>query len=46
MDYTTITAAVDWTGVLAGIGAIAVTLAGLYVAVRGAKILIAFIRGR
>ncbi|MCF1185016.1 hypothetical protein L0E83_16410 [Marichromatium gracile] len=43
MDYTTITAAVDWSAVLTGIGTIAVAIAGLLVAKRGAKILLGFI---
>ncbi|MES9961691.1 MAG: hypothetical protein ABW089_14770 [Sedimenticola sp.] len=44
MDYTAITTAVDWSGVLTGLGAVAVAVAGLAVAVRGARILVGFIR--
>ncbi len=42
MDYTTITAAVDFAGVITGIGAVAVVLAGVYVARKGAKMLLGF----
>jgi len=44
MDYTLITGAVDWAAVLTGLGVVAVSLAGLAVAVRGAKMLLGFIR--
>ncbi|MET0082678.1 MAG: hypothetical protein ABW079_06660 [Sedimenticola sp.] len=44
MDYTAITSAVDWAGVLTGLGAVALAIAGLNVAIRGARILVGFIR--
>jgi hypothetical protein len=44
MDYTLISGAVDWAAVLTGLGAVAVALAGLYVAARGARMLLGFIR--
>lgn len=43
MDYDLISAAVVWTDVLTGMGAVAVALAGLLVAKRGAKMLLGFI---
>lgn len=46
MDYTTITSAVDFAGVMTGVGAVAAAVAGLYIAIRGARILIGFIGGR
>lgn len=46
MDYTLITDAVDWAQVLIGIGVIAAAIAGLEVAIRGARVAIGFIRGR
>ncbi len=45
MDYTQITAVVDWSGVLVGIGAISVLLAGVLVAYRGAQVLVDFVAG-
>lgn len=46
MDYTTITGAVDFAGVMTGVGSVAAAVAGLYIAIRGARILIGFIGGR
>lgn len=43
MDFTAIADAVDWAGVLTGLGVVAVAIAGLLVAKRGAKILLGFI---
>lgn len=43
MDFTTITDAVDWAGVLTGLGVVAVAIAGLLVAKRGARLLLGFI---
>jgi len=43
MDYTTITSAVDWAGVLTGLGVVAVAIAGLLIAKRGARVLLGFI---
>ncbi|WP_200375327.1 hypothetical protein [Thiocystis violacea] len=43
MDYTAISGAVDWSAVLTAMGVIAVALAGLLIAKRGAKVLLAFI---
>lgn len=44
MDYTGITAAVDWTDVFTGLAGVAVALAGILVARKGAKVLLGFIR--
>lgn len=44
MDYTTITSAVDFAGVITGIGAVAVALAGVAIAMRGARLLLGFLR--
>jgi len=44
MDYTTITGAVDWAGVITGVGVIAVALAGVAVAMKGARKLLSFLR--
>lgn len=43
-DYTTITSAVDWTGVATGIGAIAVAAAGVFIVLSGARFIIGMIR--
>ena len=43
MDYTTISAAVDWAAVITGIGTVAVALAGVLVAKRGARLLLSMI---
>jgi hypothetical protein len=45
-DYTALTSAVDFAGVITAVLAIAATLAGLYVAIRGAKTVVGMIRGR
>ena len=45
MDYTVITTAVDWSGVLTGVGAVAAAIVGVYVAITGSKKLLSFIRG-
>jgi len=44
MDYTTISGAVDWAGVLTGIGVVAAALAGLFVAIKGSRVLLRFIK--
>ncbi|MES9872659.1 MAG: hypothetical protein ABW146_06095 [Candidatus Sedimenticola sp. 6PFRAG7] len=44
MDYTAIAGAVDWSQVLVGLSAVAVAIAGIYVAVKGAGMLLNFIR--
>lgn len=44
-DYSTITAAVDWTSVVTGVLAVAALVAAVYVAVKGAKMLLGMIRG-
>lgn len=46
MDYTTITTAVDFAGVTAGVGAIGASLAGVYIAIKGTKMLLGFLGGR
>lgn len=43
MDYEAIAGAVDWADVLTGLGLVAVALAGVLVAKRGAKLLLGFI---
>lgn len=44
-DYTSLTTSVDFAGVITAILAVAATIAGLYVAIRGAKTVIGMIRG-
>jgi len=44
MDYTALADAADWTAALTGLGAVAVAVAGVYVAIRGGRILLSFIR--
>lgn len=44
MVYTGISAAVDWADVFTGLAAVAVAVAGLYVAIRGARTLLGFIK--
>jgi hypothetical protein len=44
MDYTAISGAVDFAGVLTGMGAVAVLLAGVYVARKGARLLLGFFK--
>ena len=39
MDYTTITSAISFTDVLTGVGVIGVAMVGLYVGIKGVKIL-------
>lgn len=43
-DYTTITAGVDFSNAAVGILAVAAILAALYAGVRGAKLVLGFIR--
>lgn len=43
MDYTTITAAVDWASVVTGIGVVGLALAGVLVAKRGVRLLLGMI---
>jgi hypothetical protein len=45
-DYTSLTGAVDFAGVITAVLAISATLAGLFVAIRGAKTVVGMIRGR
>jgi hypothetical protein len=44
MDYTTMTAAVDFATVATGVLAVGVALAGIYVGIKGARILLNFLR--
>jgi len=44
MTYADIAAAADWTAALAGLTDVAVAVAGVYVAIRGGRILLSFIR--
>ncbi len=46
MDYTAISTAVDFAGVITGAAAIAATLAAVYVAFKGAKMLLGFLGRR
>lgn len=43
MDYTAITDAVDFAAVVAGVGAVAVAIAAILVAKRGARMLLSFL---
>lgn len=44
MDYTTITGAVDFAGVITGVASVAAALAGVYIAIKGASMLLSFLR--
>jgi hypothetical protein len=44
MDYTTITGAIDFAGVVTAIGAAAALLAGVLVARKGARYVLGFIK--
>jgi hypothetical protein len=44
MDYTAITGAIDFSGVLTGVGAAAALLAAVYVARKGARMLLGFVK--
>ena len=46
MDYTTLTAAADFTTAETAILAVSVALAGIYVGIKGARIVLGFLRGR
>ncbi len=46
VDYTSLTSAVDLASTQTAVIAISATLAGLFVAIRGAKIVLGMIRGR
>lgn len=46
MDYTALTDAVNFANVASAILAVATALAGIYVGIRGAKIILAFLRSR
>lgn len=43
MDYALISAAVDWADVLTAMGVVAVAIAGILVAKRGARMLLSFL---
>lgn len=43
-DYDAIVAAVDWTDVVTGIGAIAALIAGVFVVRKGSRMLLSFLR--
>lgn len=43
-DFTTITGAVDFSTVITGVMAVAVAIVGVYLAARGARMLLAFVR--
>jgi len=44
MDFTAITAAVDFADVMTGLGVVAAAVAGVYIGIRGARILLSFVR--
>jgi len=44
-DFTSLTSGIDFSTVTVGILAVASTLIGVYVAIKGAKILIGMVRG-
>jgi len=44
MDYTVIADAADWTTALVSLGVVGLAVGGLYVAIRGARTLLGFIR--
>jgi hypothetical protein len=44
-DFTVLTSGIDFSTVTVGILAVAATLIGVYVAIKGAKILIGMVRG-
>ncbi|MCU7812600.1 MAG: hypothetical protein KZQ77_15435 [Candidatus Thiodiazotropha sp. (ex Notomyrtea botanica)] len=44
MDYTALTTAVDYTALIAGLGGVAAVLAGLFVAIRGGRTFLSFIK--
>lgn len=43
-DFSTITGAVDFSTVVTGVMAVAVAIVGVYLAARGARMLLAFVR--
>lgn len=45
IDYSTLLAGVDYTTTIAAIMAVAALLASLYVAIKGAKTFLSFVRG-
>lgn len=44
MDYTAITAAVSFADVLTAVGTVAAGVAVLYIGIRGARVLLGFVR--
>ena len=44
MDYTALTTAVDFAGAMTAIGAVAATVAVLFVGIRGARIVLGFVK--
>lgn len=46
VDYTGLTSQVDWTSTTAAVMAVSGTLVVLYMAIKGAKIVLAMIKGR
>lgn len=44
MDYTTMVAAVDFATVSTGILTVGIALAGVYIGIKGAKILLRFLK--
>lgn len=44
MNYATIASAVDFAAVLSALGTVAAAVAGLYLAIRGGRTILSFIR--
>jgi hypothetical protein len=44
VDYTTLLAAVDFTDELVALGTVAVAVAALFLGIRGARVLLRFVR--
>jgi hypothetical protein len=44
-DFSTLTSGIDFSSVETGVLAVAVTLIGVYMAIKGAKILLSMVRG-
>jgi hypothetical protein len=44
MDYTALTAAIDFGTALTAIGTVAVAVGGLYLGIRGARMVLSFVR--
>ncbi len=45
-DVTTLTSSINWTNIIGGVLAVAVSLMGLYAVIKGVKIIMGMIKGR